>query len=327
MKITLRTCQKDHPYRPANWRWERSRFLQQHGRATPNREKDDEWVHKACYLRHYLSKAASDIDRCRAVQAAGDLGIAYDLWDEEIAPTSEPGVTPPRVSPSARVVSAMRHELEARILTGAPLADIAKAMCISPGGIKAYETVFFNVLDRLESSAYIAHQAIGPGLQGGQGSVEAAWKIIGWSTRNPRLLDEIITGCRRNPPGSESTLDDVYAFAAQNMDLSCMIKSMLAARMMTIDDKTSGRLLAMQRKLVTAHTDESRKDPTEELAENLRAAFAALKFTVGQKSEFIGKNGEPRAHELLAAASGGPKLSEIKSNFEWPEPGATPEDD
>ena len=191
-------------------------------------------------------------------------------------------------------------------------------MCVPPGVVEAFEAVFFNVCDRLESATYIAHQAIGPGLQGGKGSLKAAWKILGWSTKNPRLLEEIITGCRRGQIGSDCTPDDAYAFAAEDMNLSCMIKSMLATKMLPINDKTTGRLLAMQKQLVKGHKDEDGKDPYEEFAENMRAAFGVVNFTVGQKMEFVGKGGEPRAHELLAAVTGGPKLSEIKDDFEWP---------
>ena len=217
----------------------------------------------------------------------------------------------------------MRHELEARILTGAPYSEIAKAMCVTPGVIEAYEALFYNVLDRLDSSAYIAHQAIGPGLHGGKGSLEACWKIIGWSTKNLRLLEEIITGSRRNLDGSEGKPGDVYAFAADDMNLSCMIKSMLAARMMPIDDKTSGRLLAMQKSLIKVRKDDETKDPNADYTENLLAAFGVVKWMVGAKYEFVGKSGEPRAHEMLAEAAGGQKISEIKNDFEWPQPRAT----
>jgi hypothetical protein len=318
MKINLLTCKRDHPYRPTNWRWERARLLLEHKRATPNRRNDDNWIHRSCHLLDELSNVAHELERYYILEDAGDIGLAYQLWDLEAAAND----TAKKTTIASPIANAARHELEARILTGAPHSDTAKAMSVTVGAVEAYEALFFNVLDRLESSAYIAHQAIGPGLQGGKGALEAAWKIIGWSTKNPRLLEQIISGSRRLGEG-ESAPDDADAFASEHMKLSYTLKGMLAARMMHIDDKTSGRLLAMQKHLIKGGNDERGTDPNADFAANLEAAFGQLKWLIGGKIEFVGKGGEPRAHELLAAATGGPKLSEIKNDFVWPEPGAT----
>jgi hypothetical protein len=84
MKSTLLSCKRDHPYRPTNWRWERSRLLLEHGKATPGRKEDDEWIRKAFQLRKALVKAKDDLAVYTVLAKAGDLGLAFQLWDEEV---------------------------------------------------------------------------------------------------------------------------------------------------------------------------------------------------------------------------------------------------
>jgi hypothetical protein len=272
IKSTLLTCKQDHPYRPTHWRWERSRLLLAHGKATPGRKQDDEWIRKASQLRRALGKAKDDLTVYTVLEKAGDMGLAYQLLDEEV-PT--PG-TAPKSGSALRVDNPGRHELEARILTGIPFSETPRAMHVTEVAIEAYEALFFNVSDRLASAAYIAHQAIGPGLRGGKGSQEACWKIVGWSTQSQPVLDEIITGCRRRPPAATTGQDDLYAVIAEDASWLTLLKGMLAARQIPINEKTSGRLLVLQRDLLQARREEQASGHDADFTANLAAALEVI---------------------------------------------------
>jgi hypothetical protein len=56
----------------------------------------------------------------------------------------------------------IRWTVEAELLGGVPIADVARNAGVDPAAIVAYEKFFFNVLDRLECSAYIRHKILGP---------------------------------------------------------------------------------------------------------------------------------------------------------------------
>ena len=54
--------------------------------------------------------------------------------------------------------------LEARLLSGQSFETIAEAMCITPGTVKWYEALFFNVADRLRHRDWITRQVLIPAL-------------------------------------------------------------------------------------------------------------------------------------------------------------------
>ena len=76
----------------------------------------------------------------------------------------------------------VRFEVDARILAKEPFDSIAKKCHLSVPAITAYEALFFNVLDRLEATSYIAHTVIGPKLHEGltPSDIDVLWKFYGY---------------------------------------------------------------------------------------------------------------------------------------------------
>jgi hypothetical protein len=54
----------------------------------------------------------------------------------------------------------VRAVLDAHLLARRSISDVAKAMSLVPEVVRVYESVFFNVADRLNSPSYIAHHAL-----------------------------------------------------------------------------------------------------------------------------------------------------------------------
>src|SRR5262249_54616531 len=114
----------DHPLRPPDWRWLRAADLWEKG-GQPSSHEADAWVRNALAF-HRLLQQDRDLQKRTRLSA---LFQAHQLYCDE---------------------SLRRWEVEARLLTDEPLAQIAAKCGSTPRVINAFEKVFFNVHDRLE---------------------------------------------------------------------------------------------------------------------------------------------------------------------------------
>lgn len=303
---TLYRYRKDHPYRPPHWRWERARVLRELGRRAPSLGGDDRWVVRALRLQADLDAARDDVDRCLAFERAGDIGMAYDVWDQ---PTDAKG------RPNSG-----RHEVEARLLARQPAKDIAARMAVPTDVIIAFERVFFNVLDRLNNPGYIAHQVIGSAIHRGSfdNDFPAILKAFSYFTESVDLVDALVTTFN----GTKPTGKDVQAFLASDSRWSTVRKAALAARMLPLGDNlTKIQVMDLNRQL-TADEQAAGTASDDSYQGNVQSCIANVSFLVGK---LPGQSGEPsaaelRATELLAVGAGEarPDLKDMDS-FRYPE--------
>jgi hypothetical protein len=162
----------DSPFRSPAWRWERAHWLYEHGGPTDNRI-DDDWVARA---RDFLAARgrqaeAQPTPRQRAHDA--HIQAALDLWEAD----------PP----------AARRRVEAHLLTGAPLNDVARICTLPVDVVESYHDFFFDVRPRLRATDWIMLHAVGTYyLKGFAGlPVGALWKWAGY-TAGPRVLEVVV---------------------------------------------------------------------------------------------------------------------------------------
>jgi hypothetical protein len=170
-----------NPFRPPDWRWQRAGQLAGPG-ARPRR-LDDDRVRRARSFRAALGKAGGDLRDRRLARSHEDVHGAYRIHHGE-----------PR----------RRGEIEARLLAGQSDEEIAGRVGVEPQVVEAYESLFFNVRDRLESSDWIAFSVFGERLYGGfdAGDIDLAWKILAYHG-GPVVLDALIEhDQRKGRPGS-----------------------------------------------------------------------------------------------------------------------------
>jgi hypothetical protein len=86
-----------------------------------------------------------------------------------------------------------RRELEARLLAGELFEQVAVKCGASLEAIEAYQSLFFNVADRLGATDYIATTAIGRKLHTGltAGDVDALLKVFAYGG-GPLVLDQAV---------------------------------------------------------------------------------------------------------------------------------------
>jgi hypothetical protein len=147
------------------WRWRRCGHLLEHGRR-PLR-KDDETTREAWRFRRALEGCRDDKDRKQLIREVPDLVEAHSVFT-----AAEP---------------LRRWELEARLLAGQSDQAIALQMGLSPAGVAAYHSMYFEVRPHLTASLYICCVVIGDQLYRGlsPGDHESLIKLFGYGLGGP----------------------------------------------------------------------------------------------------------------------------------------------
>jgi hypothetical protein len=168
----------DAPTRLVDWRWRLANC------AIPtSRRRSDVWVSAARQLRRSLQLSATS-------NVISDLQL-YDRarrFDEMTNHVFRAWLVYGARSQSARA------ELEARLLTTQPIAEIANRLRMPEDAVTAYEAVFFHVRDRLDSPSWVLHHVFGDEYHSGTSERSYAlwWKVYGYFG-GPLILDELIT--------------------------------------------------------------------------------------------------------------------------------------
>lgn len=117
-------------FRPPHWRWGRAAHLMATNRRK-NPKMDDEWV---VFARRAIKHPGSRDPRVRAIHAA------RAIWESN---------------------DRRRWELEALLLTDAPVEQIAERIGLSAAVVEAYERVFFAARDEGRATDWLLRAAVG----------------------------------------------------------------------------------------------------------------------------------------------------------------------
>lgn len=311
----------DHPLRPTNWRWERARVIREMGERSPFALKQDKWVDRAAHMQLVLSTCKDESERYRALDMAGDLGIAYDIWDDGTTMTPPSGTTK---------TDNTRHELEARILARQPLKDIANRMSLQPAMVHTYEKIFFHVTDRLNNASYIVHQVLGPVFHMGltDKNIPLLWKAYGYFTKSPAMIDALTSTFSTK---ASPTANEVDKYLADDGRATLKRKSALAARMLPLNDYTQDRLLELNLKAIEEEVKQLGGAVPDGSREALQMMLGLIPWSVGKPLGGIDANplvaydnkaAELRADEALEITmngTGAPSPDTL-ATFKFPEP-------
>lgn len=291
-------CQKDHPQRPPHWRWERARLVRKFKTRAPSRKGDDTWVGQATKLQAALEGAGDEVDVFHALDRAGPLGTAYEVWDGDSAKEG-----------SGRSGSGLRAEVEARLLAGQPAEAIAARVGTSAEVLQAYEAVFFNVSDRLESTGWVIHQVIGPAIHRGMTDRDhdVLLRLFAYVTRDERVITSLVTTF---DPSGTAVGDELGAFYAGDSARTLERKTALAMRMLPQNSFTQERMLELVGAVSKARAaaGEEGGAPAATAAKMLESLLGGLVWMVGPQAALPlhQKSGrEPRASELLENSAAG----------------------
>lgn len=165
---------KDAVFRPVDWRWRRAALLRSHNQA-PSRRTDDDCIARArAFLGEHSACGAREWELSELADRWGALYTAYDMHHE-----------------TAYV--RMRHELEARLLTGVSFEKISERMHIDLNTVRWYESLFYNVSDRLQNRSWIFQAVLPVAIYTGfrTNEYEIYWKLFAYGG-GEHVLDAMI---------------------------------------------------------------------------------------------------------------------------------------
>jgi hypothetical protein len=191
--------------------------------------------------------------------------------------------------------STTRWAVEARLLAGEPIEDIARKTALTPRAVATFEALFFNVSDKLENRGYLLHIAIGLYTTPREPDLGLVWRLFGL-LGGPVVLDALIDGDYGSPdrPEDERFLDELR------------LKLAVAFKLLPVDATTAPRLIRLYFRLQQAElAAEKAHRAAVDLMPNIRTMLAGLPwFQPNGQSRAATVGGEEPARGASADVDG-----------------------
>jgi hypothetical protein len=306
---------RNNPRRPTDWRWQRACLLvESSDPQIPlqlNRTQDDEWIRKAANFKRALDGCQDEAEESIVLSRNEDLYWAYDIYQD--------------------AGNAYKSELEARLLSRSDHEDISLHIGTSSETVKFYEKLFYNVEDKLDTSGYVYHTAIGREMHRGftEREFDKLWKWYAY-TYGPLMLNSLLGQVvEANRPATSTEIKAAWKDDGMG---SIIRKQAIAARTMPVNSFTQVDLLHIWTKFVEIEKSaEAASGGSGALIANVEAFLEIMpKMLVGKRvkdTDFPAMEGfdaaghELRTHELMMLATGEapPGLEDTLKTLKFPE--------
>jgi hypothetical protein len=163
------SLRKNSPMRSPDWRWRKATALVSADKR-PDRFSDDKIVHAAYKFFKILDKIEDPWEYCSKCIHNQELAEAHEIYTQ----------------PEAKM---LKWELEARLLARLNAKEISDITGLSKKTVKWYESLFYNVVDRLDNTSWILHFAIGKSVFFGasERDMDILWKLYGYLYGSTKL--------------------------------------------------------------------------------------------------------------------------------------------
>lgn len=283
--------------RAPHWRWLRAINIDAGG-VKASRIVDGsagfKWIRRALRLKRHHAEAGNRPEVLyNLARLDPDLFWAHSIWAEDKQPT--------------------RWEIEARILAAESNDEIAKKVGCEPGVIDAYESVFFNVREKLDNTTYIVNVVMADSVTKGltERQYDLLWKMFGYRGGS-YVLDAMIS--RFSAIDKPQKPEDVSQFFQDSAINSMRHKAAVAALTVPINSHTQLALLDAYVKYVEIErTTENATKAQVGIVQNIGAMMQSLPFKIATKVDstdekmlpFDSSAAELTGNELIIAATGG----------------------
>ena len=256
-----------NPFRTPDWRWQRAIAIRDGIPGTPpaSRRRDGpvgfKWINKAVvFLREHAAASGSDMQRSLLAERRPD--IFWARWARESQVNR-------------------KSVIEAQILARTDDHGIGYRCNMPPSVINAYESLFFNVREKLDHRSYILECVLGPSVHRGISEREhdILWKLYGYFL-GPHIVDAL-EGKFANPMwcGTPTALG---AAVMDDAISTLKMKAALAAKTVQVSPQTQLALMEAFTKFVEIErsTDSAGK-AQEQVMDHIAAMMTTLPFNVG----------------------------------------------
>lgn len=288
---------RDNPQRAPHWRWLRATQIDAGGLRASRRVDGPEgfkWIRRAVAMKRRYEQFINNPAKLYALSKYdAALFWAHSVWIEDKMPT--------------------KWAIEAHILADESPADIAKKVGTDPAVIEAYESVFFDVREKLNNKEYVLNVVIKDSVTRGlsERHYDLLWKIFGYQC-GPFVLDSIIG--RFTNPYKPQKEEDVAGFFNDAAIGIIKQKATIAALSVPVNSHTQTLLLeAFVKYVEIERTTDNASKAQVTIVENIGAMLDALPFRVGTKLDseqekmvpFDNNPAELRNNEMMIVAAGG----------------------
>ncbi len=319
----MRVPSKHDPFRPTNWRWERARWLREHGKYS-RKACDDDLTHLAKKFQTERARCSNDLDLMRLEQKLPGVFHAAEIH--------------------AREERDVRWTIEAFLLSGTPIPVIAERSATSPEVIWWYEKLFFNVLPFLTARYYITNVVIGTAVHHGLNDREydLLWKLFGYHGETHVLDFLVTTFCQSQTPPDGP--EGVAAYLNDDGRLTVKRKSAIASRLLPLHNSFSLQIIlehhSKMLEIEKAGPGGGGSDALMEIVGSMMSSLGGHDgrgggiLYAGNKPRYVDtpaleqydvQAAELRAHEQLAVVLG-KETSEVRDEVCWRFPEAPPQD-
>lgn len=291
---------------PPDWRWERARWLREHGKNL-RKGGEDPWVTLAVKFQRELAKADS-------FAAHDRLGKKYPgvywAWAHHSRPEQN-----------------TRWTIEAYLCADTPPAGISDRTGQHVETVAAYAHLFFDVMGRTRHRLFMMNEVLGRSIHYGlhERDYDLLWKLLGL-LKGPLMLDLIVLG--DDEPGQLTNYNQ------GSKSVNGMIRS--SAEYLTWKTVRTTRVDYNQEVILNFYAKlrdieakaESGASTASLLLSNVQAMMVNLGFQFGRPDRhgspaFLSRHddaaAEPRAGELLRLAMGDVSCDEAIDNLKFPE--------
>jgi hypothetical protein len=259
MTTSFLDCSQSNPFRPPNWRWLRTMGIINGSQPEAGRRRDGtdgyKWINAAKRYQMASSRAMDDLQRARLASDYPELFWAHTMYLEDHNPT--------------------KWEVEARILARCDDWEIGFHCGLPEGVVKAYESVFFNVREKLVHRGYVVHSVMGRSVQLGlaEREFDLLWKMYAYAY-GPNML-QILTSKFCNPSWC-GTLDEVGSAVQDDTVATMKMKASLAAKTLPVNMSTQLEILH----IFTKYVEIERMSDSEGKAQNQILDHISTMFNV-----------------------------------------------
>lgn len=287
-----------NPNRPANWRWERARWLREKSRYV-RKGYDDDYVQMARRFQCDQAKCRFDADFERLARRYPGIFWAHDIYNRQ---------------------NDTRWLIEASLLAGMPLSQLAEFCKTDIPTVIWYESLFFDVLKHLHNEMWIVSVVMGSAVHFGlqEREYDLLWKMVGYGL-GPLYLRAFVFSFR----GVRVTeIDQVDASTDAWIDRQTRKKTAIGIQTMPVYHNQAVIFEAWSRARELELTRTGAGGGAAVIIQNIQAAMSALPFTAGRRdSDLIPQlaahdsdAAEMRASEQMQMLVSG---QDFKSLAEW----------
>ena len=291
----------DSPTRPPDWRWLKVNNYAEVDRVVPRRQRDEVICDAIEFLARLRNMSpipqVAKFEMLTLMEDFKEIAYAHDIYTDNAA-------------------NSYRWDIEARILAEEPFDSIAKKTATTEEVIKTYEALFFNVLDRIDSSSWVTNCVIGRSVHAGlsERDFDLLWKLFGYWI-GPAAIDVLMKKSGNYSRKKLTDVEKVLGTFKASIENNATVVGAKAYSIMPVNSFTATSIIQIEQAYRALLKEVSSSDNPLNLAQAINNVMSCLPLGTGNvninqavlnalRETYDNMPAELRANEVILAANG-----------------------